>query len=255
MNICIRDNYSIRKWKEILSFPFVRTNQTILFFLLVTMKQIFKANNFNIYIYIYRIVSISRFLFHQFVIFIKKTIYLYNFEIKKRRKGRRMLQNLFLPIHPFIIEFEATIRGLKTGEPLCKRQRNIKNLTMRSYFIWYSEKNSKHQTGCSSLHPLSPRNDKFKHPKERERCLTCKNNVEISLDIFLSIQTTIKTFIPLLFLTRHVFGDKHSRASPVAVSWSNFIYARRNVYIYTLKWRIREHLPNNITLSSLSMLI
>lgn len=84
---------------------------------------------------------------------------------------------------------------------------------LRSYFIWYSEKNSKHQTGCSPLHPPSLPNDKFKHQRERERerregekcCLTCKNNVGISRTFF-SIQTAIKTSIPFLFLTRHVYS-------------------------------------------------
>lgn len=44
--------------------------------------------------------------------------------------------------------------------------------------------------------------------RERERekcCLTCKNNVGISRTFF-SIQTAIKTSIPFLFLTRHVYS-------------------------------------------------
>ena len=140
--------------------------------------------------------------------------------ISKRERLKRFEFLKFIPstiLHPFIIQFDPKIRGLKTAEPLCKcRQRNIKNLTMHFYGHTLSDipkrtRNTK-QDACSPLHPLSLRNDKFKHQRERERrrerekcCLTCKNNVGISRTFF-SIQIAIKTSIPLLFLTRRVYS-------------------------------------------------
>ena len=145
--------------------------------------------------------------------------------ISKREKLKRFEFLKFIPstIHPFIIQFDPTIRGLKTAEPLCKcRQRNIKNLTMHFYGHTLSDipkrtRNTK-QDACSPLHPLSLRNDKFKHQREREKEREremlfnlqeqCWNFTDIFLDTncYQNFHSTFVSYTPCVFSVTNILS-------------------------------------------------